>query len=124
MCLSKIKRTFAGKGRTEYECYKVFDQYYSSKDLCFEFHTVLDSKIVPTNAWLTAEGDNIYSGSRHYPAGFHCFTTRKDAKQWGANQKIVKIRATGLVASGEQFNYCDNKLPVLVFKKIFVPRQK
>ncbi len=124
MCLSKVSRKFAGKGRKVYTVYKLFEFNEMGNYLLFPWFPYCDNYIVPTNKWIEdftnytifVNGDYY----NEYSSGFHCFATTKEvSKIFGSHYRLLKIKARKLVAVGTQ-----RTKKVMVFKEIYVPKPR
>lgn len=133
MCLEILDKVYK-RVQTDHEVvgYKVFESLEDNEDLLFDFFSYKESFTVPCGKWLKAEQSRTLFAvsrkeSREYPCGFHVFLTRKAAKGWkekrGDRFKVVKVRARGLLAIGQQGR--DKRLArsVGVFYEMFVPRK-
>lgn len=135
MCLNIVSdRKIANPRKVRYG-WKVFNHVVGpegKRALNFECNPLRDQWRVPKGRWITSslrilQSDPHPQSVMHpsfsipYSAGFHIFTTKKDAMRWAPNgglvgKKILRIRYRNIVDSGYQ-----NGLRIHIARQLFVP---
>jgi hypothetical protein len=113
MCLSIVKRKFAGKSKTVRTGYKVFAGGLDAPK--FPYYSLASSEFVQLNKWLEAECDS----PNDYTTGFHIFRTAKDAQRYRSCFNVFKVKYKGVFATGTQ-----EGLPCVVTKFMYVPKPR
>jgi len=132
MCLSRLHRTFEGKGKTIYYGWKIFNCSLDRRALVFKYFDLNDSPHVQTGIWLKADTkgwirsmfySNVSSYTRRrYRPGFHMYRERPK-QPMREDEILVRVKYRRLLARGSQgFNYS----PVLtdVAAEMWVPKRR
>jgi hypothetical protein len=130
MCLDTLDAEVPARYKKLEYGWKAFSVFGAKPgELMFQNYGLSMTSYVPHGVWLTADQREVkntyfdYHLSRietdfTYTSGFHVFTTRKAANDWGGS-KIVKVKIRGITYSGTQEGH-----PVLIARQVLVPRAK
>ncbi len=112
MCLDTVKRTFKGGGKTVKIGYKWMMPLPKGEG----YESPCMGRIHKLNVWDTAHGEEINDGWVAYPAGFHIFTNKREAKQhWLKDEEncvLVQVHYKGVVAIGTELDDPCGHTPV------------
>ena len=110
--------------------WKIFNNKKDSSELCFNYRTYANSRIVPTNQWIKAENKSLYVDIGQnkqfmaYLSGFHIFLKKPPLPRDNifhpkATKQVVKVKWKDALSVGY-----EKGLPIVVADQMFVPKKR